>query len=330
MLAINKEGLTVYPVIVPDQSGLKSINFYIIKHGQSLTLIDAGWNNEQCWESLLTTLNGNGFGLKDLTEIILTHHHNDHAGLVNRIISQHPIPVYASPLSIPRLRRDQAFLEMRIEFYAKLYQEMGCGQTGVQQVEYLTKAIKKNKHQAVLAKITEIDNNQLLDFTVLPTPGHAPDQLAFYDQTRNWLFVGDLLIEHISSNALVEPDFDGKRLPTLTQHINSLNKCGTLNVDMAFSGHGTLIKEPNKLILKRLNNMYQKSERLLRLIQSGIETGSELAQTYYNKRYVPQFSLVMSEIIGHLDYLEAQNKLNKKFVNGVWRYSANENIISLQ
>jgi glyoxylase-like metal-dependent hydrolase (beta-lactamase superfamily II) len=321
LLAINKQDCTVYPVIVPEASSLKSINFYIISHGQSLSLIDAGWNNESCWESLLTTLKRNDFDSYDITEIILTHHHNDHMGLVNRIVSKHPIPVYASPLSIPRLRRDQAFLEMRVDFFAKIYQEMGCGEAGVRQIDYLTSALKKNKHQALQANIIEIHDNHLLNFNVLLIPGHAPDQLAFYDQNRNWLFAGDLLFDHIASNALVEPDVDGKRLPSLTQHIHSLKKCEALNAEIVFSGHGSLIKNPNKLIQKRLTSMKEKSERLLQLIESGIETGSELAQSYYKKKYHPLFSLVMSEIIGHLDYLETQNKIKKDLVNGIWRYA---------
>lgn len=321
MKALNKADCTVYPIIVPEASSLKSINFYLINHGQSLTLIDAGWNNETCWESLFQTLEHNGFDLYDITEILLTHHHNDHMGLVNRIVSKHPIPVYASPLSIPRLLRNQAFLEMRVDFFGLLFQEMGCGEVGVRQIDYLTSALKKNKHQALQANIIEIQNNHLLNFTVLPIPGHSPDQLAFYDQGRNWLFAGDLLFDHISSNALVEPDMDGNRLPSLTQHINSLKKCEALDVDIVCSGHGTLIENPSKLIQKRLTSINEKSERLLNLIESGIETGSELAQTYYKKRYLPLFSLVMSEIIGHLDYLEDKSKIKKHRVNGIWRYS---------
>ena len=57
--------------------------------------------------------------------------------------------------------------------------------------------------------------------------------------------------------------------------------------------------------------LMNKADRLLNLSNSGISTGNELAKTYYKKIYHQQFSLVMSEIIGHLDYLETQGKIKK-------------------
>ncbi|WP_040345895.1 MBL fold metallo-hydrolase [Neobacillus bataviensis] len=324
MYALNelkKSCCEVFPIIIPDRSSLKSVNFYLVKQEHSLSLIDAGWDNDECWNGLIDTLNRNGFTLKDITEILLTHHHIDHVGLVNRITSEHSIPIYAHPDSIPRLKRDKLFLEMRVEFYAQLYKEMGCGANGEQHVAYLKKAIGQNKHKAIQADISKIIDDSLFNFTIVEVPGHSPDQIAFYHKEQNWLFAGDLLIEHISSNALVEPDLAGNRIPTLLQHIDSLKKCLALPVNLVFSGHGTTIGKPHTLIEKRLERTQEKADRIIQLITSGCSTGSKIAQSYYNNTYYEQFSLVMSEIIGHLDYLEVQGRINKEFINGVWDYS---------
>lgn len=258
MLELKKAGCEVFPVIVPHKSTLKSINFFLVKQGTSLSLIDAGWDDDDCWYGLQSTLNVNGFALNDLTEIILTHHHIDHIGLVNRITAEHPIPVYAHPNAIHRLKRDKDFLNMRVEFFTQLYQEMGCGKTGDEQIAYLTKALSDHKQRALQAEIHGIHKQQLLHFNIIDLPGHSPDQIGFYDEKQNWLFAGDLLIEHISSNAIVEPDVYGNRLPTLSQHIDSLKKCRALNVGLVFPGHGTLIENPNALIDKRLERMKAK------------------------------------------------------------------------
>jgi glyoxylase-like metal-dependent hydrolase (beta-lactamase superfamily II) len=318
---LKKTGFEVYPIIIPERSSLKSVNFYLVKQEHSLSLIDAGWNNEECWDGLIETLNKNEFSLKDLTEIILTHHHIDHIGLVNRITSEHPIKVFSHPDSILRLKRDADFLEMRVEFYAQLYKEMGCGEDGENHIAYLKTAVQKNKHNSIQADVTEILDDQLLNFNIIKVPGHAPDQLAFYHNRHNCLFGGDLLIEHISSNALVEPNLQGMRIPSMLQHIDSLKKCLALNVDVVFSGHGTLINQPNELILKRLERIDSKAERIIQLIVAGCSTASAIAQSYYKNTYYEQFSLVMSEIIGHLDYLEDRGRIVKQLVQGIGHYS---------
>ncbi|WP_053363435.1 MBL fold metallo-hydrolase [Bacillus sp. FJAT-27251] len=313
--------LEIFPIIVPTQSSLRSINFYIVKSGDSLSLIDTGMNNEDCFNALTNQLNEIGFSISDLTDIILTHHHIDHIGLVNRIFSENQIPVYTHPLSIPRLTRNRSFLEMRVEFFSTLYAQMGCGEIGRKHVLFLKESITKNNKNAITATLKPMEDSRLHKFDIISTPGHAPDQIALYDSLNRWLISGDLLINHISSNALVEPDQDGNRIHTLVEHINSLKKCSSLKLDLVFPGHGELIENPKQLIQERLERIEGKSESLKSLISDGFDTGSALAQFYYKNKYEKQFSLVMSEIIGFLDYLEVKREISKKLVEGVWRYS---------
>ncbi len=322
LLKLKKECCEVTPIIIPQNSSLKSYNFYLVKHGQSLFLIDAGVNNDECWNGLVTALNRNGYTLSNLTGIILTHHHRDHIGLVNRITSEYAIPVYAHPLSIPHLKRDPGFLEMRIDFFKKLYEEMDCTENGTRQIEFLKMSLAANQHQALETDITPINNEQLFHFSIIETPGHAQDQIGLYDKEKNWLFAGDLLLEHLSSNALVEPDWDGNRIQTIGQHLHSLQKALTLNAELVFPGHGILIKEPNAIIKKRMARIQAKSERIYQLIQARTCTGNSIALSLYKHVYEQQFSLVMSEIIGHLDYLEHQGKVTKKMIRGIRHYSA--------
>jgi len=131
MMTSDKER-TVYPVILPTTDyNLKSYNFYLYKNADSLTLIDAGMDTENCWEFFNHTLNENGFSVKDLSQIILTHNHFDHSGLVNRLCSIKELPVFAHRESIHRLKRDTDYFAMRVDFFDQLYQEMGCGDNAV-------------------------------------------------------------------------------------------------------------------------------------------------------------------------------------------------------
>lgn len=240
----------IYPIIAPSALSLKSINFYLVKQDESLTLVDAGMNDDVCWNALQQTLKENGFTVGDITGILLTHHHGDHVGLVNRITELHPIPVYAHSKSVPRLKRDPDFLNMRIEFFKQLYLEMGCGELGDKQVAYLFNAVDNNKDQKLNCDIIAITGKQWLNFEVIEFPGHAPDQIAFLDQKGKLLLSGDLLIEHISSNALIEPDENGNRMLTLVDHIDSLKRCLALQVNLLLPGHGNIMEQPGPLIEK--------------------------------------------------------------------------------
>lgn len=323
MLGVNSmtaNGSTIFPVIVPVTSQLQSVNFYLIKTDRHLLLADAGMNTDECWQALNDTLAEHQLALKDLTHIVITHHHVDHIGLINRIVEEHPIPVYAHRLAVPRLKRDPDYLQKRIEFFADLYEKMGCGEAGEKQVDYLKNAMKKNAGQSIECEIRDIKELPFQQFQIIETPGHAIDQIALYDETRKSLISGDLLIEHISSNALVEPDEHGKRMKTLVDHEASLKKIQTLDIETVFPGHGKLIQNAHALIEKRILGIQKKANKFLSLLENKRLTASELAQQYYKDTYNKQFSLVMSEIIGHLDYLEEKGLIQKNFQHGVWTY----------
>lgn len=315
-------GWTVIPVLFPAENELKTYNFFLLAQNDSLLLIDAGIDTDPCWHFFLETLDQHQFRLQDLKGIILTHNHVDHVGLVNRILDQVEVPIFAHLAAIPRLKRDKNFFEMRINFFRQLYEEMGCGQAGKEQVERLLKAAQENEKRKLKGEILPLKEGQKISgLMVAETPGHSPDHLIFYDGQRKWVFGGDLLIAHISSNAIVEPDHEGRKMLTLIQHIQSLQKCFELEAELFFPGHGELITDHRGLIQRRLQRIEEKSEKLLELINQGIRTADQLARTYYKNVYQQQFSLVMSEIIGHLDYLEAKGLVEKEKKNGVWVYS---------
>ncbi|MEH6940244.1 MBL fold metallo-hydrolase [Bacillus sp. JJ722] len=318
-----REDVVIHPIIVPTKYSLKSFNFYLIEDQNDLTLIDAGINTDECWEYFNNTLTKNGFNIRDLTRIILTHNHEDHVGLVNRITAVKDLPIYAHEESIIRLKRDRDYFSLRIEFFDQLYREMGCGESGIQYIEKLRKVKNEKENHVLQGDIIPIAEGDIISgLQVIETPGHSPDHVVLLHPQSKILFGGDHLVGHISSNAIVEPDRIGNRMLTLKAYLKSLQKCLDFDIKTVYSGHGEEINNPQELIKHRIDRIHQKSNKILNLIKEGLPTASQIAQAFYKGKYRTEFSLVMSEIIGHIDYLELLNKVNKEKKDGVWHYSA--------
>ena len=59
---------------------------YLMKAQDKYILIDTGYAFE--WEDFRTKLKDAGIGFQDISHIILTHHHDDHCGMLNDIIRE--------------------------------------------------------------------------------------------------------------------------------------------------------------------------------------------------------------------------------------------------
>ncbi len=59
-------------------------NSYLIQTGQKYVLVDTGY--EENWERLRKHLKEANVSLSDISHVVLTHHHDDHCGLLNNIV----------------------------------------------------------------------------------------------------------------------------------------------------------------------------------------------------------------------------------------------------
>lgn len=316
---------TVYPIITPTSSGLKSYNFYLVKTKHSLFLVDAGVNKPESWTYFTSVLQENDFKLQDIDKIILTHSHIDHIGLLNRIREEIDIPVYAHPASVKSLKRDPEFIQQRINFFQELFSLMGCGEKGEKQIAKLEQAKEKNTAKVIKGDILPLQEGDTIDeFEVFETLGHAQDHLVLFHRDSGELFSGDHLIGHVFTSALIEPHEDGGMTPSLQQYEASLKKCLQYPITRAYSGHGDIISDPHGLVNKRLKQIETESENIKALIKNTSLTAAEIAEKHYQKRFHTHFAVAMSDIIGYLDRLEALQEVVKETRDGKWYFHVNE------
>lgn len=315
---MDKINTKIIPLEIETPNMLKSINFYLVQENESLFLIDAGLDNDSYWEYLQHTLQVHGFELSDLTAILLTHHHFDHVGLVHRIAKLQDTPVYIHPYALPKLKGDPEFLYRSYQFFLEITEKLNTGSYGREQADARYDRQMNKTKSALDWNVHAINSDNLFGFQVIGIPGHAPDQVAFYLQDEKIIFLGDLLIDHLRSNAFVEPAFDGSPIAALEHHIGSLKKIIELKPEIALSGHGKVIEEPVKLAQRRLDAIDAKARSFLSSIEAGIRTGSEIIKQRHPNKYEKIFFTLLSDALSFLHYLEAKEAITKKERNGVW------------
>ena len=71
----------IMKMVLPTPFSVGDVNVYLVK-GDSLTLVDAGVKTEVAWETFKQQLKEVGYEPRDIEQVVLTHHHPDHVGLL--------------------------------------------------------------------------------------------------------------------------------------------------------------------------------------------------------------------------------------------------------
>lgn len=296
------------------------VNVYLL-FGDKITLVDTGLRNKQTWDELNQFLHNQELKLTDIDQIVLTHHHNDHAGLLDWIIERHPIPIYAHRNAQPYIARDPLFMEWSEEFFTKLYLEFGMPSELAIQT-----AVRKRKGRPLDIKLTkELQHNDsipnLPEWRVLETKGHSQDHVSLYNPTEQLLICGDHMIKGKPSGIFIDPpNYDEERSKPLIQYIDSLNMCMNLHVKQTFSGHGSSITNLVEVGTEQLYRIENRISRVKKVLQNSKKTGFEIVQEIYSDRINDSLKVLVSDVIGILDLLENRQEVAKTKTSGVFTY----------
>jgi glyoxylase-like metal-dependent hydrolase (beta-lactamase superfamily II) len=106
---------------------------------------------------------------RNVRQVVNTHHHEDHSGGDGALQAALGLPIAAPAGAVPILA-DFPRLQ--------LYRRIVWGQPGNVAVEPLGDVVETDHHR----------------FEVIPTPGHCPDHVCFFEREQGWLFSGDLYV----------------------------------------------------------------------------------------------------------------------------------------
>jgi ribonuclease/clavin/mitogillin len=110
---------------------------------------------------------------------------------------------------------------------------------------------------------------------VIPTPGHAPDHLCFFDEASGDLYCGDLA--RLGGSVVIPAAKGGN----LHEYLASLERIRAMQPRRLLPGHGPIVDDPTALIDEYIAHRTLRDRQILEAIASGARTPEEIVERVY-------------------------------------------------
>jgi glyoxylase-like metal-dependent hydrolase (beta-lactamase superfamily II) len=304
----------IIPLRIPTPFAVGDVFSYLIKDRKTV-LVDCGPYTDEAQEHLKQLLNEEKIAVTDLDEIWLTHGHPDHYGQAAHLADLSGAAIYGHAKEQANFtgNKDQALF---LDFFKKHH----IPQLFIEQMMEQLQWLQQFSHPIEPDRID--DGSQLssgrLTVTVKLTPGHAPGHLVF-DTGEGIIFGGDLLLGHISTNALINFDpGSGERNRSLLQYRKSLQWIAGKE-GLVLPGHGDCIHNIRRIAQRHLREHNARYRNILKRLEEQPMTLMGIAQQLFADAIEEgSIFLVLSEVMGYLDWGIAEGAvIERQTANGI-------------
>jgi glyoxylase-like metal-dependent hydrolase (beta-lactamase superfamily II) len=137
---------------------------------------------------------------------------------------------------------------------------------------------------------------------ILPTPGHAPDHVCFFDLAAGDMYCGDLVR---AGGSIVIPASKGG---DLRKYLDSLNRVRALAPKRLLPGHGPIVDDPASLIDVYLQHRAQREEEVIAALRAGAMTPEEIVPRVYGDLAPALVAAAADSVLAHLVKLHAEQR----------------------
>jgi glyoxylase-like metal-dependent hydrolase (beta-lactamase superfamily II) len=316
----------IHRLAIPTPFAVGRVNVYLIED-EPLTLVDAGPNSGTSFDELQRGIAGFGHSLEDIELVIVTHQHIDHLGLVSLVASHSGAEVAALDAAIPFMANFSDEAQADDDFARDIMLRNGIAEDVVAALQSVSRAFRAwGAPVDVTRPLRDGEALELRDRTlhVHHRPGHSPTDTVFHDRERRILIAADHLLGHISSNPLITRPRDGsnQRPQALVHYLESLAATREMDAGLVLPGHGDPITDHRALIDQRFVLHRRRADKIHRLLAERPRSAYEIAQALWGNIAVTQAYLTLSEVLGHLDVLANEGRVQESEREGVVVFEA--------
>ena len=314
----------VIKVALP-KSPLRDLNSYVIKTPERNLLIDTCFDTRECLECLETGIHELDLDM-NRTDILTTHAHADHYGLINKITR----PGCAAYVG----EADKTLVEVALSGrhnWKTVYEVFR--QEGLP--DEITPAIRmpiltEDADPVRPVALTPLEDGDYLhvgpvELRCIHVPGHSPGQICLYDERDKIMILGDHVLFDITPN--IAPW--GSLTNALKSFLDSLKKISAYEVDTPLPAH----REVSCTMAERIQQLQDHHERRLEEVErivrehpgiNGYETAKimdwKIKARSWEEFPTPQKWFATGEAMAHLYYLQQDNIIQRVFEDGMVHY----------
>ncbi len=325
----------IYQIKIDVPFAVKYVCVYLFYIDDNLILIDSGVNLGNWSKKFYEALNELKITVSDIDYCFITHIHIDHIGLVKKLKQKNPrLKVLMHDITYELLKWETnssnlSDLKNRAAKIASQMVKYGIteeqGKKVVQFFTYWPQFLNYQKPDIILK-----DKDIILDnLEVIWTPGHSFGHICILDSKKKHLFSGDHILSRITphignfivNDFLIEKynNFDFNNI--LKYYLNSLDRIDKLNPQIIFPAHQEVIFNPHERIMAIKEHHKNRLNEILEVIKEKPLTPFEISQIHFGTDLDEINSyMALSEVLGHLYYLEDEEKVHKIEKNGKIQY----------
>lgn len=169
------------------------------------------------------------------------------------------------------------------------------------------------------------DGDRILeDLEVIWTPGHSFGHICVFNLKKKYLFSGDHILSRITPHIgnyiipkILTEEYEGYDFNNILKHyLNSLDRIDKLNPKIIFPAHQDIIYDPHKRISEIKEHHKNRLAEISRVIKDNPLPPSRISQIHFGDLDDMNSFLALSEVLGHLFFLENQDLVRSVEKNG--------------